>query len=289
VTQRFCGACGQRLEAPVHTLWHFTHVAAEDLTHADSRLWRTLGALVLRPGFLTAEFLAGRRARYLPPLRLYLVVSLAFFVLAAAVRPHAAAITFRDDDPTPEYHDLGAVGGEAATAGEAQKPGTVPPEKVCDNMNYNGPFESWLAPRLPDICRHVRADHGRGLWEGVLHNLPRALFLFLPLLAGFMMLLYWRPRHYYIEHLLFLVHNHANVFLVFGVTLILEQLLPGLRGWLQFAVFVYLVWYAFRAMRVFYRQGRALTFAKYVLLASFYLVMGSLMFGLTMAYTALSL
>ena len=79
VTQRYCGACGQRLEPPVHSLWHFSRVATEDLTHADSRLWRTLGALLFRPGNLTAEFLAGRRARYLPPLRLYLVVSVAFF------------------------------------------------------------------------------------------------------------------------------------------------------------------------------------------------------------------
>jgi hypothetical protein len=47
VAHRYCGACGQRLEPPVHSLWHFSRVAAEDLTHADSRLWRTLAA---RPG-----------------------------------------------------------------------------------------------------------------------------------------------------------------------------------------------------------------------------------------------
>ena len=42
VAGRYCSACGQRLEPPVHSLWHFTRVATEDLTHADSRLWRTL-------------------------------------------------------------------------------------------------------------------------------------------------------------------------------------------------------------------------------------------------------
>ena len=44
--------------------------------------------------------------------------------------------------------------------------------------------------------------------------MPRAMFMFLPLLAGVMMLIYWRPRHYYVEHLLLFVHNHAFVFLV---------------------------------------------------------------------------
>src|SRR6266436_982993 len=84
VAQRYCGACGQRLEPPVHSLWHFAQLATEDLTHADSRLWRTLAALLFKPGYLTREFLAGRRARYLPPVRLYLVLSVVFFLGASA-------------------------------------------------------------------------------------------------------------------------------------------------------------------------------------------------------------
>ena len=76
----YCGVCGQRREPPVYSLWHFVHVALEDLTHADSRLWGTLAALLFKPGSLTREFLAGRRARYLPPVRLYLVLSVVFFL-----------------------------------------------------------------------------------------------------------------------------------------------------------------------------------------------------------------
>jgi hypothetical protein len=299
VTLRYCGACGQRLEPPVHTLWHFTHVAAEDLTHADSRLWRTLGALLFRPGFLTAEFLAGRRARYLPPLRLYLVVSVAFFLVAAAFRPPAQAVVFDDETPSRSRvvpldqldSELARAPAAAAPGGKAQAGGTgeVRGSAVCENINYSGPWQSSIAPRLPEICRRIHADNGRSLMEAFLHNVPRAMFVFLPLLAGIMMLLYWRPRHYYVEHLLFYVHNHANVFLVFGVLLLLERLLPRLSGWLNFAVFVYLVWYVFRAMRVFYRQGRALTLAKFTFLAFCYLLLGSITVGLTMAYSALSL
>ena len=47
----------------------------------------------------------------------------------------------------------------------------------------------------------------------MVHNIPRAMFMFLPLLALVMKLLYWRPKRYYVEHLLFLIHNHAFVFL----------------------------------------------------------------------------
>src|SRR5262245_5324652 len=83
VSGRYCAACGQRLEPPLHSIWHFFKTATEDLTHADSRLWRTLGALLFRPGYLTREFLLGRRARYLPPVRLYLVISVMFFLWAS--------------------------------------------------------------------------------------------------------------------------------------------------------------------------------------------------------------
>src|SRR5690349_19840690 len=84
VPGRYCGNCGQRLEPPVHSLWHFLTVAMEDVTHADSRLWRTLWALLFKPGFLTRQFLDGRRASYLPPVRLYLVLSVVFFLWFSA-------------------------------------------------------------------------------------------------------------------------------------------------------------------------------------------------------------
>ena len=77
----YCAACGQRHEPHVHTVAHFAGEAFESISHADSRLWRTLWYLLARPGFLTREFFAGRRVRYLPPFRLYLVISVVFFLV----------------------------------------------------------------------------------------------------------------------------------------------------------------------------------------------------------------
>ena len=82
LTGRYCAACGQKHDPHIHKLRHFLGEAFEGLTHADSRLWRTLRLLVTRPGALTFEYFAGRRASYLPPVRFYLVISLLFFLLA---------------------------------------------------------------------------------------------------------------------------------------------------------------------------------------------------------------
>ena len=121
-----------------------------------------------------------------------------------------------------------------------------------------------------------------------MHNMPRVMFIFLPLLAGLMMLMYWRPRRYYVEHLLLFVHNHAVAFLVLGVVLLLGRFAPDIPG-LGFVIFVYFTWYMYRSMRVVYGQGRMLTVSKLALLAFFYLVFASLLLAATSIYSVLML
>jgi hypothetical protein len=83
VRGRFCIDCGQTTDTHVPTLAEVIGDAITSLFNLDSRLWRTGTALFFKPGMLTREFLAGRRARYVPPLRLYLVLSvLTFLVLS---------------------------------------------------------------------------------------------------------------------------------------------------------------------------------------------------------------
>lgn len=265
--------------ATVHSLWHFMQVAAEDLTHADSRLWRTLAALLFRPGYLTREFLAGRRARYLPPVRLYLVLSVTFFLFLAATQPKVTVLAFQAEHPTTS-------GLLVPKAGETAQQRA---DRLCGDARYDGPWAARIAPLVPQTCRKMVEDGGRHLSAAFLHNLPRAMFVFLPLLAGIMTLLYWRPRRYYVEHLLLLVHNHAFVFLAVMLVWTLNMLLPPLAPWLRFAVGVYFVWYMYRSMRVAYGQGRLLTSSKLIVLGFFYLVFGMFTLVVTSFYSAFTL
>jgi hypothetical protein len=290
VTLKFCATCGQKVAAPVHSLWHFAQEATEDITHADSRLWSTLWALLFRPGFLTLEFLQGRRARYLPPLRLYLVLSVVFFLYASASHHQGSVLVF--DSPKqgaasaavkPLPGNTGLLGGPTGETSEQRV------QRVCVDWDYQGPLHERVTTLWKGVCPRLVADGGRSLSEAYLHNLPRAMFIFLPLVAGLMMLMYRRPRHYYVEHLLLLVHNHAFVFLAITLLWLLSVPLFFMTGLLRPVLFFYIVWYTYRSMRVVYRQGRLLTGAKYVVLALFYLVASALMIGLDMVYSALTL
>jgi hypothetical protein len=288
LTGRYCASCGQRRESPVHSLWHFTRVAAEDLTHADSRLWRTLGALLFHPGQLTREFLAGRRARYLPPVRLYLVISLVFFLWASSGHGKLRVVQITPDRGAPQVvvtpfdRSFGTpLSGESAEQHA---------ERVCSSgVNYDGPWQERIQPAAHRACVRMVEDHGRSLREAFLHNVPRAMFLFLPLLAAAMMLIYRWPPHYYIEHLLLFVHNHAFVFLLLLLAGLASALLPALSGWITGGVTLYIAWYVYRSMRVVYGQGRSLTLGKLLLLSCFYLASGSLMAALVSLYSLFTL
>lgn len=77
----FCGQCGQQAESTLKYFWVVIMHLLDDIFSFDSRASRTMFPLIARPGFLTNEYFAGRRVFYVPPLRLYLFISIVFFIV----------------------------------------------------------------------------------------------------------------------------------------------------------------------------------------------------------------
>lgn len=76
----YCAQCGQGTESTIKYFWLVMLHLLDDIFSFDSRASRTLWPLVTRPGFLTNEYILGRRVHYVPPLRLYLFISIIFFI-----------------------------------------------------------------------------------------------------------------------------------------------------------------------------------------------------------------
>ena len=76
----FCNQCGQKDADLRRTVWSFLWEVTEDFITLESRFLRTIGLLIFLPGVLTKSYVEGKRTRYVPPVRLYLIVSLLFFV-----------------------------------------------------------------------------------------------------------------------------------------------------------------------------------------------------------------
>jgi len=76
----FCANCGQSTDSTLKYFWVVIMHLLDDIFSFDSRASRTLWPLIARPAFLTNEYFAGRRVHYVPPLRLYLFISIVFFI-----------------------------------------------------------------------------------------------------------------------------------------------------------------------------------------------------------------
>jgi Protein of unknown function (DUF3667) len=81
VQGRYCHVCGQENVVPKETFWHMVTHFFYDITHFDSNFFETVKDLILHPGFLSKEYMLGRRAKYLHPVRMYVFTSAVFFLM----------------------------------------------------------------------------------------------------------------------------------------------------------------------------------------------------------------
>jgi hypothetical protein len=269
LTGRYCSACGQKHDPHAQTVGHFLAETFETLTHADSRLWLTLRVLLTRPGNLTADFFAGRRNRYMPAIRLYIVISVLFFLLMAIV-------------PGGGIESLLQPGAAAEKPSQAiELDGEIDAES-CKTFKYNGPFEQTIEPRLRAACIEAVQDNGRKLGEIFQRNVPKAMFVLLPAFALLMLPFFWHPRRLYAEHLIFLVHNHTAIFAALTIEEILDFLIPaGWDGWLGFALLAYVIWYGWRGLRVYYGKSRGKSLALFTVLGLAYVVLAAFVITFT--------
>ena len=203
---RFCSQCGQRAIPPRPTVRELVGDAWNELVGWDGKLARTLRLLLCRPGELTLAALEGRRMRYVSPVRLYLLCSLLYFLIAAGVPNPDADVAF----------DIGVGVGidESRTSGDAVIAKAIASGVDSLSAQERELLEAEIA-RAPAVVRPLLrssvADFS-GFQRRVLELLPQALFLLIPVLA-LVLALFYRRRNYP-EHLYAALHLQSFVFLV---------------------------------------------------------------------------
>jgi len=205
----YCAACGQETALRLPTLREFLREAAGRYVALDGRFWRTMFALLARPGFLTREYLAGRRRRYIRPARLYLFATLIFFAVTRLLVGPIDIFEVRADTPEEAKY--------------------LSPDKGFNVQMGEDAFGSLeLQKRWNRFNNLRRSDKAEQLGEGMLRYAPYALFVLLPAFALLLKLVYLgRRRRYprrprlYGEHLVFAAYDHAFVFVAATIMLLL--------------------------------------------------------------------
>jgi len=311
VSGAYCSICGQERNTHRRSISKLLQEVIREITSFDSRILRTAWALVFRPGELTLAFHEGRPRRYVPALRLYLFVSLIFFVVLGTAgiavvqlelfsqlgrvvteadgRSYAILPYGNERVPIPDWeakfgphylveskiHFFAPVGAYRNDLPAAARNQLEQERMHSEKSVGENAFGAWLRPRLFKSVDALESDPA-AINEPLTKWIPRILFLLLPLYAVVLALFYWRQRKcvYFVDHLVFSLNAHSFAFVAILLAVGIARIVPGEAvGWLTLtAVGLYIL----LAMRRFYRQGWVWTVAKF---AGVSLVYGVFMLG----------
>jgi hypothetical protein len=243
LTGPFCGACGQKDVPLTVTLHDFFHDLTHEILHVDGRILQTIRRLLLSPGFLTSEYIQGRRARWIAPIRLYLIFSVMFFALSAFTGFRGMVRETRRE------------GGVNISVRNPSQTGITADDKDAEDEIKALGFESVAA--LQDAVNHA-----------VLAWVPRVMFVLLPLFAWLAAVAYRKVDGNYLHHLIFAVHVHAAWFAAGAVARVAEVMSRPLGEALEALLLVFLPIYAVLAFRrVYGKISRSIARIAFVLVA----------------------
>lgn len=254
----YCHTCGQPARERTPTVRQLVRDYTSQYAGLEGALWRTLRALLLRPGRLTAEYLRGRHRHYLHPIRLYLTASIVCFLV---LQLNALRV-----DPEPLEQAARQDGQAQVAMGDRRLIIEHGPIK-CDALG------DWLCGRLKQRYSIESAQLGRelqGMNRRFLDYFPYAMFVLLPLFAALMQVAYRNRRLHYAEHLVFALHVHAFWFIGFALIAFAPK---AVADWIWLA----LPAYALAAMHTVYGGRWPATLARAALVSPVYLIALALM------------
>ncbi len=321
---KFCQNCGQENLEVKESFGHMMNHAISDYFHFDHQFFGTLKPLLLKPGFLTIEYLNGRRASYLHPVKMYIFISVVYFLLAAQypkspikaeVKPdtiaqineqvtqinkdtiHFKTKKLRQTAINTLYHNYGykllkniLVKDTSFHQVKLETNNGLNLIPTIPTTNYHQYLEQ--QNKLPEIekdmwiTRYVtikaiqlyndKININEVINETLNHNFPKFMFLILPFFALILSITFRKNKRYYVEHLIYSFHLTSFIYLILTLNVLIRFLLP--KSWLMveniisMAIFLYIIIYIYKSLKVFYNRKWYRTIFKMVGMSISYLL-----------------
>lgn len=304
---RYCHACAQENVEPKQTLGHLLIHFFLHFTHVDTKTLRTLKYLLSKPGFLSDEYVKGRRIKYVDPLKLYMTISALLLLCLFALHKKKVVITKQTHPEVVAYVD--SIRAHTIVTNEHDDnmiQGTVKGRKVyvyvwedkyMHGMDYYDSLERTLpAGKQPNYFyrwwnrREIKAyekynkdpyNANHNLWDNIYLSLSKLFFISMPVFVLFLYLLFIRRRQefYFIGHAIFTLHFYCIIwfFLLVGVAYKKVFSLIGvdadnilMQALVKYGALLSIiggVLYLFFAMQRFYKQSKGKTLFKTIILS----------------------
>ena len=296
----YCHVCGQRYHAHKESFGELAFEFVSDFLHFDSKFFRTALPLLFIPGKLTQQYNDGKQKSQFHPIRLYLFCSFIYFLIFFALNDPAKEVShaIKDSKTVAKASDTIAENKQdesrefvAIRSSKTNFAITIPrdidsmvkrnitPEAYLydQKLKPRGERDGWFQRMMTVRLLEVNAEGEIGkqnfileVLEGFLHNIPKMLFILLPVFALYLKLLYIRrKKYYYVDHATLSLHYFSFIFLLLSICSF------GLDRLFNSSIFtgIALLWiitYLYLAMNRIYHQGWFKTLVKFLVLGALF-------------------
>jgi hypothetical protein len=228
VDRRFCPQCGLKVGPRQRPFWSMLAEFFAESFALDGRFFRSLAPLLFKPGTLSREYNAGRRARYVSPFRLYLLSAFLLF-FSFTVEAWIAGVSVESGAATDSRGETNSVAPDVRPAPSVPAPRIEPiPPKVQLRGIEDLPMDRPIFRRLRE--RLEAANRDREEWKDIfaawLGTLPTTLFFLLPIFAFLTWIALFRTPTYFAEAFVFSLHSYSFTYLF----LLVEGVTPDFPG-----------------------------------------------------------
>ncbi|NOU37978.1 MAG: DUF3667 domain-containing protein [Ferruginibacter sp.] len=299
VNGRFCSICGQQNLEPQESVWHLASHFFKDITHFDGKFFSSLKYIITKPGFLSKEYMNGRRATYLNPVQFYVFTSFLFFLVMTSFflkldnnSNYNNKNEYWNNDSTEKVKAIindelkDSIKIVTSKTGFSFRNDKFKDLKQFDSLDKLGKINKGfigkkISRKVTQLNEKYKGNSQKfddDFYESITNKLPHILILSLPFFALILKLLYVRnKKFYYVSNIIFAIHFYIFVYIQILFLNILGKLAEfKYFHWLydvNILIGLGVFYYLYRALRTFYEQAKIKTIAKLVFITFLFFIL----------------
>jgi len=208
---KFCPECGQSIKEFERPFSFLIVDLAGNIFAFDTRFWKTFVAILFKPGKLTLDYVKGHRVKYMPPFKFYVFISFIFFLL---LNFYSSAKIKNDPKTDKTVTIFGTIG----------EPDSNTRDSVISDSKVKADLEK---KKVEEAKKLYMNEHPDLFFKQLFTYASWAMFFLMPLYGFLLWLFYRKTQPYYITHFIMAINQHAFIFVVLTIILILAELLPN--------------------------------------------------------------
>jgi len=302
---KFCPNCGQSNKDYNKPIKEIVGDLLDSI-NIDVRLLNTLIPFFTKPGFLAKEYFNGRRKRYVPPMRMYMMVSILFFFLVQyntddeikrniiQVNDDETSGAMVQGDTSNVFFQMNGITSKDSTRIDSSEEDTI-------DLLYENLSEEKIQKLKEDVRKDtLETESVKEIWLGSLNaaqkkdlffdkflkNVSYVLFLLMPFFALILAMILWKSKMLYVNHLIFSINFHSFIFGLSSVIIVLGEILPESFS----EIVLYLWWgiplYLMLGIKRFYNRKYVGSFFKTIGSLAMYVIIISIVIVIILVITA---